>query len=453
MLQIYDSLSRSKRPFTPLRAGFAGLYVCGMTVYDYCHLGHARMLVSFDVIQRWLRASGLQVSYVRNITDIDDKIIKKAVQSNKRLGEVTQFFIQAMHADEQALGVQAPDHQPRATEYVGDMLDIIGTLEQKGLAYHAADGDVNFAVREFAGYGKLSGKSLDDLRAGERVAVGSNKRDPLDFVLWKSTKEHEPDDTRWPSVYGWGRPGWHIECSAMSLHYLNQFVDLHIGGIDLRFPHHENERAQSNSAINKEAVALWIHGEHLLFEGRKMSKSSGNVVLVSDLIAKRLDPLSLRLCFLENRYRSQMDLSWDSLKAAHLLIQRWREKTAIWANDENIDKNKAKDLIEEIELDFSQDLDTPRALQKLRVIEKSLTVSDGVKYQVFKAVDSLFGLDFLKPVSKDELPADLENLLKMRQSARTSGDFKESDRLRDLLEKNGIAVKDSKEGQSWNWQL
>jgi len=257
----------------------------------------------------------------------------------------------------------------------------------------------------------------------------------------------------WDSPWGKGFPGWHIECSAMSLHYLNQFVDLHIGGIDLRFPHHENERAQSNSAINKEAVALWIHGEHLLFEGRKMSKSSGNVVLVSDLIAKRLDPLSLRLCFLENRYRSQMDLSWDSLKAAHLLIQRWREKTAIWANDENIDKNQAKDLIEEIELDFSQDLDTPRALQKLRVIEKSQTVSDGVKYQVFEGVDSLFGLEFLKPVSKDDLPADLENLLKMRQSARTSGDFKESDRLRDLLETNGIAVKDSKDGQSWSWQL
>jgi cysteinyl-tRNA synthetase len=239
----------------------------------------------------------------------------------------------------------------------------------------------------------------------------------------------------------------------MSLHYLNQFVDLHIGGIDLRFPHHENERAQSNSAINKEAVALWIHGEHLLFEGRKMSKSSGNVVLVSDLIAKRLDPLSLRLCFLENRYRSQMDLSWDSLKAAHLLIQRWREKTAIWANDENIDKNQVNELIEEIELDFSQDLDTPRALQKLRGIEKSQTISDGVKYQVFKAVDQLFGLDFFKPVLKDDLPADLEDLLKMRQLARSSGDFKESDRLRDLLEKNGIAVKDSKEGQSWDWQL
>ena len=203
MLQIYDSLSRSKRPFRPVQPGKVGLYVCGMTVYDYCHLGHARMLVSFDVVQRWLRASGYQVRYVRNITDIDDKIIRRAVATNRRLGEVTAYYIDAMHADERALSVQSPDHQPCATEYVGDMLDIIGKLEQKGLAYHAVDGDVNFSVREFPEYGKLSGKSLDDLRAGERVAVASSKRDPLDFVLWKSAKEHEPADTRWDSPYGW----------------------------------------------------------------------------------------------------------------------------------------------------------------------------------------------------------------------------------------------------------
>ena len=211
MLHIYDSLTRTKRPFSPILAGRAGLYVCGMTVYDYCHLGHARMLVSFDVVQRWLRVTGLQVTYVRNITDIDDKIIRRAVESGQRISEVTSFFIEAMHADERALGVWPPDHQPRATAYVPDMLDIIGRLEKNGLAYQASDGDVNFAVRDFPGYGKLSGKSLDDLRAGERVAVASSKRDPLDFVLWKSAKEHEPADTRWNSPYGWGRPGWHIE--------------------------------------------------------------------------------------------------------------------------------------------------------------------------------------------------------------------------------------------------
>jgi cysteinyl-tRNA synthetase len=238
----------------------------------------------------------------------------------------------------------------------------------------------------------------------------------------------------------------------MSLHYLDEFVDIHLGGIDLRFPHHENERAQSNSSINKEAVALWVHGEHLLFEGRKMAKSTGNVVLVSDLVSKHLDPLSLRLCFLENRYRSQMDLSWDSLKAAHLLIQRWRDKTATWAKDKSLDKKQAQGFIDEICEDFSADLDTPRALQKLRSIEKAQTLSDGVKYKIFKSVDDLFGLDLLKPsLGKGELTADTQSLFDQRQIARNKGDFTESDRLRELLLKSGVVVRDSKDGQSWEW--
>jgi cysteinyl-tRNA synthetase len=240
----------------------------------------------------------------------------------------------------------------------------------------------------------------------------------------------------------------------MSLHYLNKFVDLHLGGIDLRFPHHENERAQSNAAINSEAVALWVHGEHLLFEGRKMAKSTGNVVLVSDLIAKHLDPLALRLCFLENRYRSQMDLSWDSLKAAHLLIQRWREKTAVWRLAKVTDTKPAVSFIDEIINDFTTDLDTPRALQKLRSIEKAQTLSDGVKLEIFKVVDPLFGLDLLKPaVVKSQLPQELQKLLDARSVARSTGDFVESDRLRDLLAKDGIVVRDSKDGQSWDYLI
>ena len=339
MLQIYDSLSRSKRPFTPIRAGSAGLYVCGMTVYDYCHLGHARMLVSFDVIQRWLRASGLQVSYVRNITDIDDKIIKKAVQSGQRLGEVTQFFIEAMHADEQALGVQAPDHQPRATEYVGDMLDIIGILEKKGLAYHATDGDVNFSVREFAGYGKLSGKTLDDLRAGERVAVASTKRDPLDFVLWKSAKEHEPEDTRWPSVYGWGRPGWHIECSAMSKALLGVPLDIHGGGPDLKFPHHENEIAQTEGAFSGTLANTWMHCGPLMVDADKMSKSLGNFRTIRQTIGASTDlpghsaesaqyqvnpreAEMLRFFIVRNHYRSAQNYAPDNLIDAQQSLDR-----------------------------------------------------------------------------------------------------------------------------------
>jgi cysteinyl-tRNA synthetase len=258
----------------------------------------------------------------------------------------------------------------------------------------------------------------------------------------------------WDSPWGPGFPGWHIECSAMSLHYLDKFVDIHLGGIDLRFPHHENERAQSNSSINNEAVALWVHGEHLLFEGRKMAKSTGNVVLVSDLISKHLDPLSLRLCFLENRYRSQMDLSWDSLKAAHLLIQRWRDKTATWAKDKSLDKKQAQGFIDEISADFSADLDTPRALQKLRSIEKAQTLSDGAKYEIFKCVDDLFGLDLLKPsLGKGELASDAQSLFDQRQIARNKGDFTESDRLRGLLLEVGVVVRDSKDGQSWEWLI
>jgi cysteinyl-tRNA synthetase len=255
----------------------------------------------------------------------------------------------------------------------------------------------------------------------------------------------------WDSPWGAGFPGWHIECSAMSLHYLDEFVDLHLGGIDLRFPHHEDERAQSNCAIDKEAVELWVHGEHLLFEGRKMAKSTGNVVLISDLIEKNIDPLALRLCFLENRYRSQMDLSWDSLKAAHSLLQRWREKIKVWQQDTNIDLPLIQKLIEEIVTDFRQDLDTPRALQKLRNLEKSDSISDGSKHLVFKSVDQLFGLRLLNQIAQKELSKDAENLLHQRDFARKSGDFSQSDRLRNELEKLGVAVKDSKSGQSWEW--
>jgi cysteinyl-tRNA synthetase len=255
----------------------------------------------------------------------------------------------------------------------------------------------------------------------------------------------------WDSPWGAGFPGWHIECSAMSLHYLDEFVDLHLGGIDLRFPHHEDERAQSNCAIDKEAVELWVHGEHLLFEGRKMAKSTGNVVLISDLIEKNIDPLALRLCFLENRYRSQMDLSWESLKAAHSLLQRWREKIQLWQQDSNIDSPLTQKLIEEIVTDFRQDLDTPRALQKLRSLEKSESISDGSKHLVFKSVDQLFGLKLLNQIAQKELSLDAQKLLQQRDFARKSGDFSQSDRLRNELEKLGVAVKDSKSGQSWEW--
>ncbi|MEI2415601.1 cysteine--tRNA ligase [Orrella sp. JC864] len=340
MLHIYDSLSRSKVPLTPAKPGCVRMYVCGMTVYDYCHLGHARMLVGFDVVQRWLRASGLQVHYVRNITDIDDKIIRRAVETGKRLGEVTSFFIDAMHADERALGVQPPTAEPRATGHVGDMLEIIAELERRGLAYRAEDGDVNYAVRAFPGYGKLSGKSLDDLRAGERVAVGSSKRDPLDFVLWKAAKPDEPDESKWQSPYGLGRPGWHIECSAMSRALLGLPLDIHGGGPDLKFPHHENEIAQSEGAYGGALANVWMHCGPLMVDADKMSKSLGNFRTIRQTIGRGpaeqagYDPAQgddwynpreaemLRFFIVRNHYRSSLNYAPDNLFDAQNALDR-----------------------------------------------------------------------------------------------------------------------------------
>ncbi len=337
MLQIYDSLSRTKRPFKPAREGEVNMYVCGMTVYDYCHLGHARMLVGFDVVARWLRESGYQLNYVRNITDVDDKIIRRAVQTNRKISDVTRFFIDAMHADERALNVQSPDQEPRATAYVTQMLDIIRTLESKGLAYQAQDGDVNFAVRQFPGYGKLSGKSLDQLRAGERVAVSSSKRDPLDFVLWKAAKSDEPAESRWESAYGAGRPGWHIECSAMSHAVLGLPLDIHGGGPDLKFPHHENEIAQSEGAFGGTLANVWMHCGPLMVDAEKMSKSLGNFRTIRETVDGQANPDSttsatyqpnvreaemLRFFIVRNHYRSAQNYAPENLADAQAALDR-----------------------------------------------------------------------------------------------------------------------------------
>lgn len=334
MLQIYDSLSRTKRPFTPVKAGVVNMYVCGMTVYDYCHLGHARMLVGFDVVARWLRASGYQLNYVRNITDVDDKIIRRAVETNRRISDVTRFFIDAMQADERALNVLPPDQAPRATEYVPQMLEIIGVLKDKGLAYQGEDGDVNFAVRQFPGYGKLSGKSLDQLRAGERVSVSSAKRDPLDFVLWKSAKPDEPEESRWDSAYGAGRPGWHIECSAMSRAALGLPLDIHGGGPDLKFPHHENEIAQSEGAFGGTLANTWMHCGPLMVDAEKMSKSLGNFRTIRETVSGEIEPGSaayrpnireagmLRFFIVRNHYRSAQNYTPDNLADAQASLDR-----------------------------------------------------------------------------------------------------------------------------------
>ena len=320
-LRIYNTLSRALEDFSPLEPGHVRMYVCGMTVYDLCHLGHARSMVAFDVVQRWLRASGLRVTYVRNITDIDDKIIQRAVQNGETIRSLTDRMIAALREDADALGIQRPDHEPRATDYVPQMLSLIGQLEGKGLAYQAASGDVNFAVRRFAGYGKLSGKSLDELRAGERVAVPDGKDDPLDFVLWKAAKASEPAEVKWPSRWGEGRPGWHIECSAMGCELLGQSFDIHGGGADLQFPHHENEIAQSEGAHGQPLARFWMHNGFINVDNEKMSKSLGNFFTIRDVL-KEYDAETVRFFVVRSHYRSPLNYSDMHLDDARAALKR-----------------------------------------------------------------------------------------------------------------------------------
>lgn len=490
MLQIYDSLSRAKRPFVPVREGKVGLYVCGMTVYDWCHLGHARMLVSFDLVQRWLRATGYQVTYVRNITDIDDKIIKRAIETNRRIGEVTEFFIDAMHADEHALGVQAPDHQPRATEYVGDMLDIIGQLEKNGLAYHADDGDVNFAVREFPGYGKLSGKSLDDLRAGERVAVSSGKRDPMDFVLWKSAKEHEPADTRWNSPYGWGRPGWHIECSAMSKALLGLPLDIHGGGPDLKFPHHENEIAQTEGAYGGVLANNWMHCGPLMVDSDKMSKSLGNFRTIRQTIGLPDQPDNsatykvnlreaemLRFFIARNHYRSPQNYAPDNLVDAQLSLDRLYQTLQNVQPAEGIEVDwstpQAKAFREAMDDDFNS-AGAVAALFELATLANRN--QDSVVCGQMKALGNVLGLLQQDPIVYFQSPtrytrraiesagqgqpavamagmteAQIETLIQERAAAKQSKNFAQADSIRATLKAAGIEI-DDKPGGITQWR-
>ena len=329
-LKIYNTLARDKVIFVPVESGKVKMYVCGMTVYDYCHLGHARVMVVFDMVQRWLREQGYQVTYVRNITDIDDKIIRRAVENNETIAQLTNRYIAAMNEDADALGVQRPDHEPRATAYVPHMLSLIGKLEANGLAYQASDGDVNFSVRDFKGYGKLSGKSLDDLRAGERVDVDTAKRDPLDFVLWKSSCDDEPDEVKWPSRWGSGRPGWHIECSAMSCELLGEQFDIHGGGQDLQFPHHENEIAQSEGASGHRFVNYWMHNGFVRIDDEKMSKSLGNFFTIREVLQK-FDPEVVRFFILRAHYRSPLnysDVHLDDARAALVRLYTALKDTA-----------------------------------------------------------------------------------------------------------------------------
>ncbi|MBU3693617.1 MAG: cysteine--tRNA ligase [Rhodocyclaceae bacterium] len=453
MLTLYNSLTRQKEPFRPIVPGEVRLYVCGMTVYDFCHVGHARVMVVFDMVTRWLRASGLKVTYVRNITDIDDKIIKRANEAGERIAALTGRFIAAMNEDADALGVIRPDHEPKATEYVAQMLDMIGTLEARGLAYRAANGDVYYRVRGFAGYGKLSGKDPDDLRAGERVQVGEAKEDPLDFVLWKAAKPGEPS---WPSPWGPGRPGWHIECSAMSGSLLGRQFDIHGGGQDLQFPHHENEIAQSEGAHQCTFVNYWMHNGFVRVDDEKMSKSLGNFFTVREVLAQYA-PEVVRFFILRAHYRSPLNYS-----DAHLDDAR-RALDSLYITLRDVPPSTVKiDWAEPRAARFAaamnDDFNTSEALAVLFELSTEANRSKSAEVSgLLYALGGVLGLlqadatTYLRgPAAAGGLSdAEIDALVAERRAARAAKDFARSDAIRDQLTAAGITLEDTPQGTLW----
>ncbi len=447
MLKIYNTLTRTKEPLVPIEAGHVRLYVCGMTVYDLCHLGHARVMVAFDVVVRYLR-SRFRVTYVRNITDIDDKIIARALERGEPIDVLTRRYIDAMHEDERALGVPPPDHEPRATAHLPAIIAMIGTLIDKGYAYRADSGDVYYRVRAFAGYGALSGKSIDDLRAGARVQSGEGKEDPLDFALWKAAKPEEP---AWSSPWGKGRPGWHIECSAMSIECLGTHFDIHGGGPDLKFPHHENEIAQSEAATGERFVNLWMHNGPVDVDRQKMSKSLGNFLTIRDALA-RYDAETLRYFLLQSHYRSPLDYSEKALTAAKTSLTRLYatlEGVTPMAGAAGADHEQR--FLESMDDDFN----TPLALSVLfdlaHEIHKSGKDSAQAAALAFRLhrLGGLLGLlgrppaAFLRSGGAEVLPeVEIERLIAERDLARGERRFADSDRIREELGRRGVILED-----------
>ena len=453
MLKIYNSLKREKQVFTPIEANKVRMYVCGMTVYDYCHLGHARVMVVFDMVYRWLKASGYDVTYVRNITDIDDKIIKRANENGETIQQLTQRFIDFMHHDADALGVLRPDHEPRATEFVPEMLALIDKLQANGLAYHAADGDVNYAVRKFEGYGKLSGKSLDDLRAGERVEVDSAKQDPLDFVLWKNAKPGEP---AWPSRWGDGRPGWHIECSAMSSSLLGNHFDIHGGGQDLQFPHHENEIAQSEGANCCSYVNYWMHNGFVRVDNEKMSKSLGNFFTIREVL-ERYDAEVVRFFILRAHYRSPLNYS-----DAHLDDARRSLDGLYFTLRDVAPAEVAIDWQDPFAARFAaalnEDFDSSGAIAVLFELAAEANRQKSAQLSgLLKALAGVIGLLERDPqaylqggaAAGDLDAAAIEQMIADRAAAKKAKNFAEADRIRDALKAAGIVLDDSAAGTAW----
>ena len=448
-MKLYDTKSRQLIE-TTATDGLLSMYCCGPTVYRDAHVGNLRTFMLADLISRVVALSGVKVTLIQNITDVghmsedfagNDKILSQASLEKTSPLEVARKYEEKFHQDLSHLNIGMADAYPRASESIDLMQSMIADLIKKGFAYVGDDKSVYFDAQRFEGYGEISGNKLDSLKPGHRYEYHNDgaKKFHADWALWKAAGERS--EMIWDSPWGPGYPGWHIECSAMSMKILNQHVDVHVGGIDLRFPHHENERAQSNSVIGREAVDLWVHGEHLLFEGKKMSKSSGNVVLVSDIIARGIDPLALRLCFLENRYRSQMDLTWNSINAAQETLKRWRSKMSTWGNSTSLA------IDSEIESAFKNDLDTPRVILRLREIEKGDLEN---KRELFMYADQVLGLDLNRPVVARELTEQMQILLNERTKARGEKRWADSDALRVQLENLGLEIKDTPEGQNWS---
>lgn len=458
MLSIYNTLSRTKEVFTPIEPGKVRMYVCGMTVYDFCHLGHARVMVVFDMVTRWLRASGLDVTYVRNITDIDDKIIRRAAENGEPIRALTDRFIAAMNEDAAALGVLPPDHEPRATDYVPHMQSLIARLEQKGLAYVAANRDVCYAVRKFEAYGKLSGKSVDELRAGERVDVAQGKNDPLDFVLWKHAKAEEPGEVKWDSPWGAGRPGWHIECSAMSSALLGQHFDIHGGGMDLQFPHHENEIAQSEGAHDHAFVNYWMHNGFVRIDDEKMSKSLGNFFTIREVLQK-YDAEVVRFFILRAHYRSALNYSDVHLEDARSALTRLYTalKSVPIEGEASVDWDEAHGR--RFRAAMNDDFNTAEAVAALFELanEVNRSASSGLARQL-KALGAVLGLLERDPVVflQAGLPtaagldgAAIEARIALRDAAKKARDYAEADRIRAELTAAGVALEDGPAGTSW----
>jgi cysteinyl-tRNA synthetase len=452
-LRLHNTLTRRIEPFKPIEPNHVRMYVCGMTIYDLCHVGHARFLLVFDMVYRWLKTLGYQVTYVRNITDIDDKIIRRALERGIPIRQLTDEMTEAMYRDIGALGIERPTHEPRATQHVPQMLSMIGALESRGLAYRSTNGDVNFAVRKFEGYGKLSGKSLDQLRAGERVAVLDGKEDPLDFVLWKAAKETEPEDAKWDSEFGRGRPGWHIECSAMSCAALGEHFDIHGGGLDLIFPHHENEIAQSEGANGRPFVNYWLHNGFLNVDNVKMSKSLGNFFTIRDVL-KHYDGETIRFFMLRTHYRSPFNFSDANLDDARNALRRlYTALEAVSPADVPLDwKQPQAAAFREA---MNDDFNTPIAMSILFELAGEMNrTRDPAAAALLKHLGATLGL--LQRDPREHLQggagvdtAWVQERIAARAQAKAARDFVVSDAIRKELADRGIVLKDSAQGTTW----